>query len=953
MKTVFRILIILVLLLSSIPNVANAATSTHEVVKISITGDTSRNTISIPVEKAPREKKLDLVIVQDLSGSFRDTYSNVANELKQAIDLMSPVIDRSQFIGYTSIKASDTDLPIYNDPKTTLEAQNEGQYNEFFNVLYKNEMTHSLTDTKATIDNVTTKQLYGNGTPTAYGIQEALEDYQANNPIKESNRETLFLVVTDGFPNGDIDGKALTPSTSMVQLLGPTTGINAALSHVTSAGYLTSFGLWQNKVSLEAEWGASLYNNYNNYINTNVPNFVSRSEFFFNMNNNDNSIGEFASEVKDIIQTNLNDQLSISEKVSAGQTYVAGSAKVENSAGQTIAIPAPYQEPTFVNQTLTWNLDALPEGEYTVTFDVTGKVPVSSTPSITAEDITLSEGAMFDPIQTVNPTATDTASNNLTSKIRVKANDVDTSKPGVYHVTYEVMGELPANANQAISLIDSGEITYRDALLKTLEKLDFVPSVTRKVATKTIKVTVTGKPIIEAKDHTIYVGDNFDPLAEVSAKDAKDGDLTGKLELIKNDVDNMTPGVYDVTYQVTNSVGESTTKTIQVTVLSKPIIEAKDHTIYVGDNFDPLAEVSAKDAKDGDLTGKLELIKNDVDNMTPGVYDVTYQVTNSVGESTTKTIQVTVLSKPIIEAKDHTIYVGDNFDPLAEVSAKDAKDGDLTGKLELIKNDVDNMTPGVYDVTYQVTNSVGESTTKTIQVTVLSKPIIEAKNHTIYVGDNFDPLAEVSAKDAKDGDLTGKLELIKNDVDNMTPGVYDVTYQVTNSVGESTTKTIQVTVLSKPIIEAKDHTIYVGDNFDPLAEVSAKDAKDGDLTGKLELIKNDVDNMTPGIYEVTYQVTNSVGESAVITVKVTVLERAIIPEKVNPEKPEKPVNPEKPTKPVLGVAETPIEKVLSVESNTIESERRLPKTGDSNGPSTLIGLGIIVCTALFVRRRIK
>ncbi|RQW65214.1 cell wall anchor protein, partial [Listeria sp. SHR_NRA_18] len=67
--------------------------------------------------------------------------------------------------------------------------------------------------------------------------------------------------------------------------------------------------------------------------------------------------------------------------------------------------------------------------------------------------------------------------------------------------------------------------------------------------------------------------------------------------------------------------------------------------------------------------------------------------------STTKTVQVTVLSKPIIEAKDHTIYVGDNFDPLAEVSAKDAKDGDLTGKLELIKNDVDNMTPGVYDVT--------------------------------------------------------------------------------------------------------------------------------------------------------------------------------------------------------------------------------------------------------------
>ncbi|MGC7134897.1 immunoglobulin-like domain-containing protein, partial [Listeria ivanovii] len=67
---------------------------------------------------------------------------------------------------------------------------------------------------------------------------------------------------------------------------------------------------------------------------------------------------------------------------------------------------------------------------------------------------------------------------------------------------------------------------------------------------------------------------------------------------------------------------------------------------------------------------------------------------------------------------------------------------------EIIKNEVDNTTPGKYEVTYKVTNSVNESTTKTIEVTVLSKPVIEAKNHTIYVGDEFDPMAEVSAKDA-------------------------------------------------------------------------------------------------------------------------------------------------------------------------------------------------------------
>ncbi|MBC1606141.1 hypothetical protein HCJ39_15595, partial [Listeria rocourtiae] len=543
MKKIFKVLLIISLLVSSSPTWTMGASQTHEVIDSKIDGSQSIHTISIPVKKASREKKLDLVIVQDLSGSFRDTYSNVADKLKEAIDMMNPVIDRSQFVGYTSIKKTDTTLPIYSDPKTILEPMNEGQFNEFFNVIYQNEMTDSIADTKTTIDNITKNKLYGNGTPTAYGIQKALENYKANNPVKVANRETLFLIVTDGFPNGDIGGNALTPSTSMLALLGPDTGINAALRNVTNEGYLTSFGLWQNKTALENEWGTSLYNNFNNYINANIPGFVSRNEFFFNMNNNNNSIEEFATAVKDIIQTNLNEQLSISEKISKGQTYIQGSAKVKNSAGQTIDVPRPYDEPTYKNGTLAWNLDALPEGDYVVTFDVMGEVPVSSTPSINAENRTISEGSIFDPIETVKPTATDSVSNNLTSKIKVLKNDVDTSKPGVYHVVYQVNGVIPAGADNAIPLIDEGIIMYRDTLLKTLEKLEFTPSITAKTATKTIEITVTSKPTITASDKTIYVGDIYNPKLDVSASDLKDGDITSDVKVVENKVDNMKPGV--------------------------------------------------------------------------------------------------------------------------------------------------------------------------------------------------------------------------------------------------------------------------------------------------------------------------------------------------------------------------------------------------------------------------
>ncbi|EUJ47991.1 immunoglobulin-like domain-containing protein, partial [Listeria rocourtiae] len=134
-------------------------------------------------------------------------------------------------------------------------------------------------------------------------------------------------------------------------------------------------------------------------------------------------------------------------------------------------------------------------------------------------------------------------------------------------MVYQVNGVIPAGADNAIPLIDEGIIMYRDTLLKTLEKLEFTPSITAKTATKTIEITVTSKPTITASDKTIYVGDIYNPKLDVSASDLKDGDITSDVKVVENKVDNMKPGVYEVTYQVTNSVGESTSKTIQVQVL--------------------------------------------------------------------------------------------------------------------------------------------------------------------------------------------------------------------------------------------------------------------------------------------------------------------------------------------------------------------------------------------------
>ena len=422
-------------------------------------------------------------------------------------------------------------------------------------------------------------------------------------------------------------------------------------------------------------------------------------------------------------------------------------------------------------------------------------------------------------------------------------------------------------------------------------------------------VPMNAAPVIKATDKTIEVGDEFDPRADVTAQDVEDGDLTDKIEILKNDVNVNEPGIYDVTYKVTDSHGASYTTTIKVTVNPKaadlnacPVIKATDKTLTVGDEFDPKADVTAEDEEDGDITDKVVILKNEVDTTKPGKYEVTYKVTDSGGASYVKTIKVTVNPKmepinaaPIIKAEDKTLTVGDTFDPKADVTATDAEDGDLTDKIEILKNEVDTTKPGKYEVTYKVTDSKGASYTKSITVTVNPKmevlnaiPTIKAEDKTLTVGDTFDPKADVTAEDVEDGDITDKIEVLKNEVDTTKPGKYEVTYKVTDSKGASRTKTITVTVNPKieplneaPTIDVTDKEITVGDKFDPKEGVTAKDTEDGDLTDKIEILKNTVDPSKPGVYEVTYKVTDSKGASCTKTIKVTVKEKTPAPSKNN------------------------------------------------------------------------
>ena len=509
---------------------------------------------------------------------------------------------------------------------------------------------------------------------------------------------------------------------------------------------------------------------------------------------------------------------------------------------------------------------------------------LNEVPTIKAEDKTISVGDTFDVKKDV--TAKDTEDGDLTDKIEVVKNDVDTTKPGTYEVVYKVTDSKGASKKKTVYVTVNPK----------MEEINWIP-------------------VISASDRALTVGDVFNVMDGVSASDHEDGDVTGSVVVESSNVDTNTVGSYQVTYRVTDSQGASSTKTITVIVNPKmeeinwmPVISASDKVLTVGDVFNVMDGVSASDQEDGDVTGSVVVESSNVDTNTVGSYQVTYRVTDSQGASSTKTITVIVNPKmealnevPVINAVDKILTVGDTFDLKKDVTASDAEDGNLTDKIEVIRNEVDTGKAGTYEVTYKVTDSQGASSTKTIMVTVNPKmeslnevPTIKAEDKTITVGDKFNVKKDVTATDKEDGDLTDKIEVVKNDVDTTKPGTYEVVYKVTDSKGASKKKTIKVTVNPKmemlnevPSISANDKTITVGDKFDVKKDVTAKDTEDGELTDKIEVVKNDVDTTKPGTYEVVYKVTDSKGASTTKTIRVTVVKKDV---STSTDKPAKPNN---------------------------------------------------------------
>jgi large repetitive protein len=500
------------------------------------------------------------------------------------------------------------------------------------------------------------------------------------------------------------------------------------------------------------------------------------------------------------------------------------------------------------------------KGSYTVTYDVsdaasnaavqvtrTVNVVDTTAPVITrngGSPVTVECGGIYTD---AGATALDGCDGVLTSSI-VTFNPVNVNVPASYTVRYNVSDSA---SNAAIQVT------------RTVNVVDNTAPI----------ITMLGDASVQVECGAVYAD------AGATAVDGCDGNLTASIVTV-NPVNTAVPGIYTVTYNVSDGVGNNAaqrSRTVEVVDTAAPVIAligSNPETVECGDAYTD-AGATATDVCEGNLTASIVTV-NPVNEAVPGSYTVTYNVVDSASNAATevtRTVNVVDTAAPVIAlggTTPVTVECGGTYTD-AGATALDVCDGNLTASIVTV-NPVNANVVGVYTVTYNVTDAssnVATEVTRTVNVADATAPVIALNGTspvTVECGAAYAD-AGATANDACDGDLTASIVTV-NPVNANVVGVYTVTYNVTDAssnVAAEVTRTVNVVDTTAPVITLLGSALVIVNLNDPYTDAgaTAADACDGDLTASIVVTGDVVDTSAVGTFIVTYNVTDAAGLAAV------------------------------------------------------------------------------------------
>ena len=194
------------------------------------------------------------------------------------------------------------------------------------------------------------------------------------------------------------------------------------------------------------------------------------------------------------------------------------------------------------------------------------------------------------------------------------------------------------------------------------------------------------------------------------------------------------------------------------------------------------------------------------------------------------------------------------------LTAQDATDGDLTDQI-LVASISHFIEPKTLNVKYVVFDDHNNSATlvRKVRYTDYVAPTFSLETPPVYtVGRSFDLLDHIRVEDCIDGEISDRIRVISNMVNNFSVGNYPVVLEVSNSCGDTAQITLWVNYQSKEssaVVKLHQYIVYMeaGDTFEPekwLSSVTDRnatvlDAKNVEIQGNLDVKK-------PGCYQLVY-----------------------------------------------------------------------------------------------------
>lgn len=197
---------------------------------------------------------------------------------------------------------------------------------------------------------------------------------------------------------------------------------------------------------------------------------------------------------------------------------------------------------------------------------------------------------------------------------------------------------------------------------------------------------------------------------------------------------------------------------------------------------------------------------------------------------------------------------------LRGVTARDEKDGDLTGQL-LVQRVERSAADGGLTVTYAVADQDRHVVTKTraLVYTDYVSPRFSLKKELRYApGENVLLRDRLTAQDVLDGSLSDRIKITANSVSSYYEGSYPVTLEVVNSLGDTASLTLDIEIraysAAEPRIRLTDYLVYLSEGESLVGTEYIADVTGGS-SGAVRVLLPD-GGLQKGVNKVTYSCTS-------------------------------------------------------------------------------------------------